>query len=182
MCLTASVAALTTEHARGDRLEVEVNRALAETAELRTIIERERQAREAETAACRKDLESARSQLQTVIKGNDANGEKAVQDRLQSLSSHLEAKQRQIDVLRSEKSALEQRLQEALIMHSARYVYMFAEARFAKATYLIFPSHTCRVRQVDGGGAKRASIRLKPLTSNRVRAPHHACHLQTKSY
>jgi hypothetical protein len=140
--LTTALASLTSERARGDRLEAELGRALAQEAEIRALAERERVLREGDVQILRKEVEQAKAQALAALRGSEMYGEKAAEERMTSLSKHVEAKQRQIDVLRSEKSALEQRLQEALLVPQNRQVFA-------------------------ASSVGRRSVRLRPLTSNK---------------
>jgi len=134
----AALGALKQERERGDRLELEVKRGLADAAELRAALERQRATSDDACASLRRELGAAQAQLQAARRSDEAATAAALQERLQSLSLHVEAKQRQVDALRSDRSALEQRLQEALAQRA----------------------------RPDAPAARR-SVRLRPITSHR---------------
>lgn len=111
---------LSAEKARTDRLETELSRITGSASTVRE--EHAKQLREAEekVAAARREADEARVQLESLQRANQDNGRDALEKRLASLSSHLELKQRQIDTLRSEKSALEQRFNDPLTFQGIR--------------------------------------------------------------
>jgi len=136
--MAAALGALKQERERGDRLELEVKRGLADAAELRAALERLRAMADDASTSLRRELGAAQAQLQAVRRSDEAATSAALQERLQSLSAHVEAKQRQVDALRSDRSALEQRLQEALAQRA----------------------------RPDAPAARR-NVRLRPMTSHR---------------
>jgi chromosome segregation ATPase len=111
---------LTAERIRAERLENELNRLTASQTEVRDTHTKQLVALETKIATMKKEADEAKSVAESFQRANQSNGRDALEKRLESLSSHLELKQRQIDVLRSEKAALEQRLNDTSIFQGLR--------------------------------------------------------------
>lgn len=126
------------------RSETEVRRLTDENTSLKQEMKKSQTTFETSMSSVRKELDEARLELERLRRINQDNGRDALEKRLESLSSHLELKQRQIDTLRSEKSALEQRIAEpASLDVDAR---MGVRARFAHQS---FPVENLRRNRVS---------------------------------
>jgi hypothetical protein len=104
--------ALQRESERCATLEIELNRALALANELRSSAASERAQKELEIQNYKRESDNVRLQMENLKKTTEANGQKVLEQRLEALSGHLEMKQRTIDSLRSDKTALEARLNQ----------------------------------------------------------------------
>ena len=111
---------LNTERVRADRLETELRKSTQILSEISEEHNKKIATLEQKIYLLKTEADDARARAETLRRSNEDNGKDALEKRLESLSAHLELKQRQIDTLRSEKSALEQRLNEPNLFQGLR--------------------------------------------------------------
>jgi hypothetical protein len=111
---------LGSERARAERMEGELIKSGTAIMQVKEEHARSVIALETKIALLKGEGDELRGEIENLKRASLDNGRDALEKRLESLSHHLEMKQRQIDSLRSEKLALEQRVNESVSMPTLR--------------------------------------------------------------
>jgi len=159
-------ALLAEERNRVFSMQQDLENARAEIDRTRSNLERLEARRQEEIQQHQRDIQALNSQLEQIKKRDDIQGVAALEQRLAALSEHLVAKQKQIELLTSEKGALRQRLKNLERQHEELKVqHQSVEASSNLGFGGVTPDVSVRFRRRQEIAARKIS-RLKPIADH----------------